>query len=136
MGGAELVAAQRFGAETLAFANAGLGKARTEMDGFAARIADLELRRSAFEAEDLAAMSVHQRGLNAIADHWNGAGKGTLANAISDLKEAIVRLGRANDLFAICAKGYEKNQYYFGFVKNWTVPEIKNKIRIYSDVAQ
>ena len=136
LGGAELVTVQRFGAETLALANAGLGKARTGMSGFAARIADLELVRSAFEAEDLAAMSVHQRGLNAIADYWNGAGKGAVTGALADFKEAASRLKRASDLFAVCAKGWEKNQYYFGFVKNWTVPEIENKIRIYSDVTR
>ena len=135
-GGADLVAAQRLGAETLTLANAALAKASKGMDAFAARIAELELKRSAFEAEDLAAMSVHQRGLNAIADSWNGAGKGAVTGALADFKEAVVRLRKASDLFAVCAKGFEKNQYYFGFVKNWTVPEIENKIRIYSDVTR
>ena len=135
-GGAELVAGQRFGAEALARANAALAKAKAGMDGFSARMAELELMRSAFEAEDMAAMSVHQRGLNAIADYWNGAGKTAIAGAVSDLEEAVVRLGKAKDLFATCAKGCEKNQYYFGFVKNWTVPEIKNKIRIYSSLSR
>ena len=135
-GGAELVAGQRFGAEALARANAALAQAKAGMNGFAARMADLELARSAFEAEDLAAMSVHQRGLTAIADHWNGAGKAAIAGAVADLEEAVVRLGKANDLFATCAKGCEEDQYYFGFVRDWSVPEIKNKIRIYSSLLQ
>ena len=133
-GGAELVRGQLFGAMQLSKANAALKASAKPADGFSKRILEMELKRSAFEEIDLRAMSVHQRALNAIADHWNGAGKEKVAAAIADFREAVRLLNGAYDVFHACAGEWEKAQYYSGFVRNWSVPEIENKIRVYSQV--
>ena len=135
-GGANLEAGQQQGAEILSRANQMFAQASAQMKGFSARMAQAELKRSTFEEEDLRAMTLQQKGLDAIADCWNGAGKENATKAIENLNAAIVHLKKASQLLEECAKGFEGNQYYFNFVKNWTVPEIENKIRIYLPLAK
>lgn len=130
-GGAKLVEQQRLGAEILVGALDSLKRDSKSMKGFGARIAGLEIKRCTFEKTDLQAMAEHQRGLNAIGDYWNGAGDEALATAIKYLESAVKTLELASKE-CDAHRTKDSKQYYNGFVKNWTVPEIRNKIRVYS----
>lgn len=131
-GGAALIEAQRLGRDILVNAFNILEINSSSMKGTSSYIANLELKRCRFEKVDLAAMVEHQRGLVNIADYWNGAGDEALKSAIKYLEKAIVLIEEANKLCHLHNPDKKSSQYYFSFAKNWSVPEIKNKIRVYS----
>ena len=136
------------GADLVANLDKGAGILRKALDEFrrvaggekgaGASLIRRELARAAFEATDLEAMVLHQRGLNAICDSWNGGGDAAVEHAIANLKLARAKLAEAVKLCeatfseAHRGQGMFSGQYYPGFVNNWTGKEIENKIRIYS----
>ena len=136
--GADLVENLTAGAGLLHKALDEFRRATTGVKGPGASLIGRELKRCAFEAVDLDAMALQQRGLNAICESWNGGGDAAIECALANLKAARAKLDEAVKLCeatftdAYKGKGTFVGQYYPSFVKNWTGKEIENKIRVYS----
>ena len=130
-GGMEMVLNLREG-------NLELLRARDELltgegfDEFSKFHVDRESQRVAFEAKDMEAMSVHQSALTAIADSWNGLFREGADSARVNFGKACNMLKEASALHDVAAKGFETMQYYPIFALKWSLPEITNKINIYS----
>ena len=102
-------------------------------------LADLELKRIDHECTDLEAMAEHQRGLYELACWRNDNDGAHLKEACAHFERTIGLLEKAcGEVLPLVAKPGEKDVkggfgycYYLNFAKNWSIREIKEKIRIY-----
>jgi hypothetical protein len=128
--GQTMVKKQSVAAEHLRQAAKVLSSAIPSITPRAVKLADSEAARASFEAEDIKAMSIHQKGLNGIANYLMTHDRQQLKEAISDLEAACKQLERADK--AATSAGVPETAYYHAFNRNWSLREIREKIETYS----